>query len=59
MHGWMLDDCVKLYNVNPGLHISRLETVEIDHALVTALVARWFQETHTFHLPVDEVLITL
>lgn len=30
-----------------------------DHALVTALVERWHQETHSFHLPVGEDTVTL
>jgi len=39
--------------------ICRLGGIRIDHALITALLERWRPETHTFHLPVGEVLITL
>ena len=31
----------------------------VDRALVTALVERWCQETHTFHLPLGEAIVTL
>ncbi|CAH9101024.1 unnamed protein product [Cuscuta europaea] len=41
-----------------GIH--RLVTiVPLDRALLTALLERWRQETHTFHLPVGEVTVTL
>lgn len=57
---WPLDERVRPYLITCGLHgVSRLGSVRIDHALVTALVERWRQETHTFHLPVGEATITL
>ena len=33
--------------------------MEFNHALITALVERWRLETHTFHLPYEEMGITL
>ena len=31
----------------------------VDHALLSALVDCWRTETHTFHLPVGEMVVTL
>lgn len=55
-----LDDRVRPYVVTVGPHwVSRLGNVKINHALITALVERWRQETQTFYLRVDEATVTL
>lgn len=60
MAGWTLHDRVIPYVIGAGLYdVSRLGSITIDHAIVTALVERWRQETHTFHLSVGEATITL
>lgn len=38
--------------------VSFISTVTIDHALVTALVERWRQETHTIHFVVGDTTFT-
>ncbi|CAH9129923.1 unnamed protein product, partial [Cuscuta epithymum] len=55
------DDRVLHYVRAAGFYgLYRLKaTVPLDRALLTALLERWRQETHTFHLPVSEVTVTL
>lgn len=60
MTGRILYERIVPYIVNAGLYgVVRLETIAIDHALITALVERWRQETHTFHLLVGETTVAL
>ncbi|VFQ64878.1 unnamed protein product [Cuscuta campestris] len=43
-----------------GFHgVERVGGLQLDWALITALVERWRPETHSFHLPFGEVGITL
>nr|XP_033515042.1 protein MAIN-LIKE 1-like [Nicotiana tomentosiformis] len=39
--------------------IIEIDRLQIDWALITAMIERWRQETHTFHLPIGEATITL
>lgn len=59
MHGWSLDDRMTPYVVIVGLHgVSLLGNMKINHFLVTMLVERWRQETHTF-LPICKAAVIL
>ena len=55
-----LDPQVAAYIIDAGLGgLLRVPDINLDHALITALVERWQPETHSFHLPHDEMTITL
>ena len=57
---WVIDD-----RIIPYLELTRLYDFHlvaygrVDCAIITTLVERWRQETHTFHLPLGEATITL
>lgn len=50
--------CRKL--IEFGLYgVYKVAFIQLDYALITALVERWRPETHTFHLPAGEITVTL
>ena len=57
---WRMDPCIRPYVIYAGFYgIYRLGHIIIDWPLITCLVERWRPETHTFHVPVGEMTITL
>ena len=55
-----LDPRIMQYIDATGLTgLFKVPDMEVDHALITALVEQWRPETHTFHLPHGEMGITL
>ena len=58
--GAVLDPRIVAYITNAGLDgLLWVPHMDLDHALITALVERWWPETHSFHLPHGEMTITL
>ena len=60
MSMWQMDIRIQPYVIRSGFYgIFRLGHIAIDWPLITSLVERWRPETHTFHVPVGEMTITL
>ena len=57
---WRMDPRIHPYMIHAEFYgIYRLGHIMIDWPLITCLVERWRPETHTFHVPVGEMTITL
>jgi len=55
-----LDPWIAAYIADAGLErLLWVPNINLDHALITALVERWQPETHLFHLSHGEMTITL
>ena len=55
-----LDPRISAYITDAGLDgLLRVPHMDLDQALITALMERWWPKTHSFHLPHDEMTITL
>ncbi|KAI4296149.1 hypothetical protein L6164_036131 [Bauhinia variegata] len=60
MKEWQLDKRICRFVIQSGFYgIYKIGFIQLDWPLITALVERWRQETHTFHFPVGESTITL
>lgn len=60
MREWQLDSRIRRFVIQSGFYGAyRIGFIQIDWPLVTALVERWRQETHTFHFTVGESTVTL
>ncbi|RVX07230.1 Serine/threonine-protein phosphatase 7 long form-like [Vitis vinifera] len=55
-----MDPRLRPYIIRSGFYgVYRIGHITLDWGLITSLVERWRPETHTFHLPVGEMTITL
>ncbi|KAJ7967944.1 serine/threonine-protein phosphatase 7 long form-like [Quillaja saponaria] len=60
MREWPLDHRIRRFVIQCGFYgVHRIGFIQIDWPLITALVERWRQETHTFHFAVGESTVTL
>ncbi|RVX00515.1 Serine/threonine-protein phosphatase 7 long form-like [Vitis vinifera] len=60
MREWEMDPHLRPYIIQSGFYgVYRIGHITLDWGLITSLVERWRPETHTFHLPVGEMTITL
>ncbi|KAL6328516.1 hypothetical protein AAG906_038711 [Vitis piasezkii] len=57
---WEMDPRIRRYVMQSGFYgVYRVGHISLDWPLITSLVERWRPETHTFHLPIGEMTVTL
>ena len=55
-----MDPRIRLYVIRSSFYgLYHIGHVTLDWVLITSLVERWRLETHTFHLQIEEMTITL
>ncbi|RVW82581.1 Serine/threonine-protein phosphatase 7 long form-like [Vitis vinifera] len=60
MREWEMDPRLRPYIIQFGFYgVYRIGHITLDWGLITSLIERWRLETHTFHLPIGEMTITL
>ena len=60
MREWEMDPRIRRYVMQSGFYgVYRVGHISLDWPLIMSLVERWRPETHTFHLPIGEMTVTL
>ena len=60
MREWEMDPHIQRYVMQFGFYgVYRVRHISLDWPLITSLVERWRPKTHTFHLPIGEMIVTL
>ena len=60
MREWEMDPCIRRYVMQSGFYgVYSVKQISLDWPLIMSLVERWWPETHTFHLPIGDMTVTL